>query len=57
MILEICKHDRTTNFVMGLAGLADGLIKVISCGFIYSQLTMKYIRYVTKKRYLKTLQG
>ena len=42
MFWKVFLHHRVTNYIMAWAGLLDGLVGVITFGFVYSSLSYKF---------------
>lgn len=54
-MIERNKHvdGRILNIVFGLCAIADGLIRVLSMGFLHTTLTLDYARNQVKRRFEK----
>lgn len=52
MAIEINKHPsgRLNNIHFGLCAIADGLVRVLSFGFLHSTFTLDQARNVAKRR-------
>ena len=46
-ILEVNKHQagRLSNMVFGLACVLDGLVRILSCGWLHTSLPLLYSKY------------
>ena len=42
MLRRILVHHRVANYIMAWTGLLDGLVGVITFGFVYSSLSYKF---------------
>jgi hypothetical protein len=51
-MIEINKHPngRISNLMYGLCSIGDGLVRVLSVGFLRSSFTIDYARYTAKQR-------
>lgn len=45
-----------TNMVTGLMDILDGLVQIISLGFIFPNLSMKWISFISKKMLVQRLE-
>lgn len=47
MKIQRNKHPagRISNMVFGLCSLCDGLVRLMSCGFLHTSLTLDWARY------------
>ena len=51
-MIQVNKHPngRISNIIFGLCGISDGLVRVLSAGFLHSTFTLDYARYTAKQR-------
>ena len=54
-MIEINTGPRTRVFVLGLVQLIDSLIGICSLGFLYSNMSMDYLCWSTKREMKKEL--
>lgn len=44
---------RIGNFVLGLCFILDGLVSVLSAGFLHGNLSLRWTGYITKRYFIK----
>ena len=54
-MIEINKHPsgRLSNFLFGITAIADGLVRVFSCGFLHTRFTVEWASYQVRMSFRK----
>jgi hypothetical protein len=54
-MIQVNKHPtgRLSNIGFGFMQLGDGIIRILSLGFLHSQFTLEYARRQAKRRIMK----